>query len=205
MTVLVGITGGIGCGKSTISQILKTTLYFPVIDMDSYTDIALAKNSEVYNDIVKYFGKEILNYDKTINRNMLSNVVFNNEEKRSILDSITHPYIKKLHNDALSNLLKITRSKIVFVEHPLLYEKNSAAEFDKVIVVYTSPYIQIRRVMYRNTLRQLNLKQAISRVNAQLPLSVKINSADFVVDNSQDVKFTLIQVYKIVHNIINEK
>ena len=183
----IGITGSIACGKSTICRYLLEKGY-TVIDTDKLSYILTLKGNLCYNDIVQFFGKEILLENGEIDRKKLGNIVFNDKVKKEKLESIIHPYIRQTienYND----------EKIVFFEVPLLYEAHMEDLFFKVITIYTSEAMQINRLMARNN---MTLKEAFNRINNQMSLKEKVKRADYVIDNNN----TLEESYDQMENIL---
>ncbi|MET3697305.1 dephospho-CoA kinase [Bacillus oleivorans] len=189
----IGITGGISSGKSTISNTLKEW-GFTVIDADVQARVVAQPNQEAYQEIVKSFGSEILLPDGHINRSMLGEIIFNNKEKRDLLNSIVHPAVRK---NMLSEKEKAYKrgEDTVFMDIPLLYESKLTHYVEKVIVVYVDPSVQLKRLMERN---QLTEEDALSRIKAQLPLEDKKKWADAVIDNNGTIDETKQQLKKIL-------
>ncbi|XP_062893834.1 dephospho-CoA kinase domain-containing protein isoform X1 [Mobula hypostoma] len=179
---LVGLTGGIASGKSTVAALFHE-LGCPVIDSDQIARQVVELDSPVYWAIVRSFGEEILLEDRTINREKLGSIIFSNRQKRLLLNSITHPAIHKA-------LLKqvfiyfIQGYRYVILDVPLLFETNKMAKFMKhTIVVYCDPQAQLTRLMKRNNLIQA---EAERRISVQMPLEQKCKLATHVIDNSGD-------------------
>ncbi|HWO75512.1 MAG TPA: dephospho-CoA kinase [Bacillus sp. (in: firmicutes)] len=189
----IGITGGISSGKSTVSNTLKEW-GFTVIDADVQARVVVEPNQEAYQEIVKSFGSDILLPDGHINRSKLGQIIFNDKEKRDLLNSIVHPAVRK---NMLSERDKAFArgEKTVFMDIPLLYESKLTHYVEKVIVVYVDPSVQLKRLMQRN---QLTEEEALSRINAQLPLEDKKNWADAVINNNGTIEETKQQLKKIL-------
>lgn len=183
----IGITGSIACGKSTICRYLQDNGY-TVIDTDKLSYLFTTKGNLCYNDIVDYFGEEILLDNKEIDRKKLGSIVFNNKEKKEKLESIIHPHIKKAIEEYESN-------GIVFFEVPLLYEAHMEDLFHKVITIYVDEKEQIERLIDRN---KLTYQEAMNRINNQMGLKEKVSKADYVIDNSNSVEDS----YKQIENIL---
>ncbi|XP_032891063.1 dephospho-CoA kinase domain-containing protein [Amblyraja radiata] len=190
---LVGLTGGIATGKSTVANVFRE-LGCPVIDSDQIARQIVQLDSPVYWAIVNTFGQEILLEDRTINRERLGNIIFSDREKRQLLNSITHPAI---HKAMLKQVIKyfIQGYRYVILDVPLLFETKKVARFMKhTIVVYCDPQAQLTRLMQRNNLIQEDAEQ---RISAQMPLEQKRKMASHVIDNSGDPASTYRQVYKL--------
>ncbi|XP_078280810.1 dephospho-CoA kinase domain-containing protein [Rhinoraja longicauda] len=190
---LVGLTGGIASGKSTVANVFRE-LGCPVIDSDQIARQIVQLDSPVYWAIVNSFGQEILLEDRTINREKLGSIIFSSREKRQLLNSITHPAIHKV---MLKQVFKyfIQGYRYVILDVPLLFETKKVAKFMKhTIVVYCDSQAQLTRLMKRNNLIQEDAEQ---RISAQMPLEQKRKMASHVIDNSGDPTSTYRQVCKL--------
>mgnify|MGYP001383808259 CR=1 FL=1 len=189
----IGITGGISSGKSTVSHTLRDW-GFTVIDADVQARVVVEPNQEAYQEIVQSFGSEILLPDGHINRSKLGEIIFNDKEKRDLLNSIVHPAVRK--NMLAEKEKAFARGeKTVFMDIPLLYESKLTHYVDKVIVVYVDSSVQLKRLMERN---QLTEEEALPRINAQLPLADKKKWADAVIDNNGTIEETKEQLKKVL-------
>lgn len=195
MTMIIGLTGGIASGKSTVSEMLKTR-GIPVIDADLIAREVVEVGKKAYTEIVNAFGKEILNEDLTINRARLGSIVFQNEDKREKLNSIVHPEVR-LEMKRRQKQLISEGAKAVVLDIPLLFESNLKHLVDKVIVVYTGEKNQLERLMKRNNFSK---KEALSRINAQMPLKEKVKFADAVINNDGTLEETEQQLENILMN-----
>lgn len=196
--MLIGLTGGIGSGKSTVADIFRK-YGFPIIDSDKIAREIVEPYKEAWQEIVQYFGKGILNSDNTLNRNKLGDIIFHDPNKREKLNQITHPIIiSRILADA-KELQK--RNKHVIVEVPLLYESNIENLFDLIIVVYVDKSTQLQRVVERD---QIGQTLALAKINAQLSLEIKKDKADFVVYNNDGFDKTKQQVESIIEIILRK-
>jgi dephospho-CoA kinase len=195
MTMIIGLTGGIASGKSTVSEMLKKR-GIPVIDADLIAREVVEVGKKAYTEIVNAFGKEILNEDLTINRARLGSIVFQNEDKREQLNSIVHPEVR-LEMKRRQEQLISEGAKAVVLDIPLLFESNLKHLVDKVIVVYTGEKNQLERLMKRNNFSK---KEALSRINAQMPLKEKVKFADAVINNDGTLEETEQQLENILMN-----
>uniref|UniRef100_A0A8D0GTS9 Dephospho-CoA kinase domain-containing protein n=1 Tax=Sphenodon punctatus TaxID=8508 RepID=A0A8D0GTS9_SPHPU len=179
---LVGLTGGIASGKSTVVAVFRE-LGCAVIDADVIARQVVRPRFSAYQRIVHYFGPEILLESGEINREALGGIIFSQPEKRQLLNSITHPEIQK---EMLKQIAKyfVLGYRYVILDIPLLFETNTLTKFMKhTILVYCDPQTQLFRLMQRNGLSQA---EAEARIAAQLPLDEKRKLADHVIDNSGD-------------------
>ena len=183
--VVIGLTGGIGTGKSTVSQILKEKK-FPVIDLDIISHEVI-KFPKVVEKIVENFGKEVLEYNNTgnwiISREKLGRVIFGNREKRVILNSIMHPEILHIMREKILECKK--ENKIIFVEIQLLFEVQWEKEFDYILLVSAEKETQIKRILSRD---KRSKEEALSIINSQMPLDEKKKISDYVIENDGNIQ-----------------
>lgn len=179
---LVAITGGIGSGKSTVSRLLIEQGY-PLIDTDQIARDIVRPGEKAYKRLVETFGDQILNDALELDRKRLAEIIFSDQSKRKLCNSIMHPIIRiEVLKKVFFALLY--GEKLIFIDVPLLYESKSLLPFvQKVIVVSCEREQQIERVIKRN---QFSLEEVESRVNAQMDLKLKCEMADYVIDNSKD-------------------
>lgn len=175
---VIGITGGIASGKSTVSDYIKSKGY-PVLDADTYARKVVEPGSEDLKEIVEAFGEDALNEDGTLNRQYVGSLIFNDKDKRDILNGITHPKIRQMMNDDRDFYLQTTH---VFQDIPLLFENGLENQMDEIIVVYVERDVQIERLMARN---ELSESEAISRIESQMSLEDKKARATVVFDNTE--------------------
>ncbi len=188
--MIIGLTGGIASGKSTVSSYL-TELRAAVIDSDMIAHDVL-KDPFAYNRIIKKFGRGILDDDAEIDRSYLGGIVFNNTDKRKELEKITHPLIiSKIHKEIEGYLKK---NRIIILDAPLLFEANLDKIVDQTWVVYVDKKTQIQRLMARN---KLSLAEAESRIELQLSLEKKRSKADIVIDNMGSIEALKADVLKL--------
>ncbi|MCF7925704.1 MAG: dephospho-CoA kinase [Candidatus Izimaplasma sp.] len=196
MTQIIGLTGGIASGKSTVSQMFKEAK-IPVIDTDQITHDLYQKESVVYRKLIDAFGSEIIDVDKSINRKQLGALIYQDEEKRNTLNSIVHPHVKKV---VLSEIEKYKNLDVplVVVDVPLLFETDFIQLVDKSVVVYVSYDQQLDRLIDRDEISESFAKQ---KIKAQMPLDDKCDQADFVIDNSTSILETKKQFKKLLTSL----
>lgn len=183
--MVIGLTGGIGTGKSTVSQILKDR-GFPVIDLDVISHEVIEFPS-VVEKIVQNFGREVLDEDEagncTISREKLGKIIFSDKKKRLALNSIMHPEILKvMHKKILE--CKSEKNKIIFVEVQLLFEVQWEKEFDYILLVAAKRDMQVRRVLERDKRSE---EEAWNIINSQMSLDEKREKSDFVIENDRNM------------------
>ncbi|NXT03261.1 DCAKD protein, partial [Jacana jacana] len=190
---LVGLSGGIATGKSTVAAVLRE-LGCAVIDADAIAREVVQPRSKAYQRIVRCFGSEILSENGEINRQALGNIIFSHPEKRQLLNSITHPEIQK---EMLKQILKyfVLGYRYVILDIPLLFETKGLTKFMKyTVLVYCDPPTQLSRLMKRSGLSQA---EAEARVTSQLPLDQKRELATHLIDNSGERESTRRQVLRL--------
>lgn len=190
MSLIIGLTGGIASGKSTVANMLKE-LNIPVVDADEEARLAVEKGKKAYSEIVAYFGEEILMEDGSIDRAKLGGIIFPNEEKRKVLNSIVHPAVRENMVQKKDHYLTDGHNLVV-LDIPLLYESKLTHMVDKVMVVYVDEKTQLERLMARNG---FSMEEAQSRIASQLPLSEKLKWADAVINNNGSIEETKQQIY----------
>jgi len=176
--IKVGLTGGIAAGKSTVTTRWRKT-GAATIDADDLAHEALTPGTPTHADVVKTFGKKILNADQTINRRALGKIVFEDERKRLALNQIIHPYVHKAVTKTLTQWEQDGQVAVGVVSIPLLYEVGEENSFDFVVTVACSEQTQVARL----TSKGLSKAQARARIRAQWPLPTKMDRADFVIWN----------------------
>ena len=185
----IGITGSIACGKSTVSNYLKEKGY-TIIDADKLGHIALT-NDEVKEKLKKSFGLTILENNE-ISREKLGKLVFGNDENLKILNSIVHPYIRKI---ILQLQKKHKDERFVFLDIALLFEAGFEDLVEKIIVVHVDEKIQLDRLMSRNSLSK---EQAMFRIESQMSSKDKSILGNYVIDNGGTKEETYKQIDLII-------
>lgn len=176
--MIIGLTGGIASGKSTVSKILKGAGAC-VIDADQIVHQLLARNQLVRKQVVDYFGPSIVSAAGGIDRTLLGEIIFADDDKRKQLEQIIHPLVIREMETQLANHQE--REKHIILDIPLLYETKLDYLVEQVWVVYVEPEVQLQRLLNRG---QLSKAEAIKRIKTQLPLSEKKEMADLVIDNN---------------------
>jgi dephospho-CoA kinase len=173
---LVGLTGGIASGKSTVSRLLES-YGAETIDADQVAREVVQPGSDGLAAVVKQFGTEVLSSDGELDRQELGRIIFADAAKRKALEAILHPLIK----DRTSQLIAESSSEIVVYAVPLLIEANVDYPFDMILTVEASPELQIERIVRS---RGLSEQEAAARIAAQATKSQRSERADFVIDSS---------------------
>ncbi len=176
----IGLTGGIACGKSTVSRLLASRGAI-VIDADILAREVVEPGAPALAEVVRVFGPDMLNGDGTLNRKQLGKVVFENDAKRKRLEELLHPAIIQLLQERMAEAERLQPDKLVVADVPLLYEAQMEDMFQEVLVVAADREIQLERLGQRDG---LNGEEAEQRIDAQMPLEWKKEWADVVIDNS---------------------
>ena len=190
---VIGITGGVATGKTTVARILSSLLGAETIDADEIVHELLIPGEKVWKKVVQYFGEDILEPNSHVNRKKLGQYIFSDTSKRKKLESIIHPAVKKIIKDKLKQLRKSNKKWIV-MDIPLLFEAEMEHMIDKIIVVVRNENAQLETLQKE---KSLSLREARERIESQLPLSEKVKRAHFVVDNNGTLQDTEKQVREI--------
>jgi dephospho-CoA kinase len=159
--MVIGLTGGIAAGKSTVARMLQNS-NIPVIDADLLAREVTLKNSMGLRKVVAAFGEQFLDSSGELDRKALAAVVFSDHEKLKLLEEIVHPLIEEEKRKALSALEKSHASVVVYMA-PLLFEKNIDQDLDKTLLVTCSDDVRIKRIMNRDQLGEAEARQRISK------------------------------------------
>ncbi|HCZ3309528.1 TPA: dephospho-CoA kinase [Staphylococcus aureus] len=180
MPKVIGLTGGIASGKSTVSELLSV-FGFKVVDADKAAREAVKKGSKGLAQVREVFGDEAIDENGEMNRRYMGDLVFNHPEKRLELNAIIHPIVRDIMEEEKQEYLK--QGYNVIMDIPLLFENELENTVDEVWVIYTSESIQMDRLMQRNN---LSLEDAKARVYSQISIDKKSRMADHVIDNLGD-------------------
>ena len=176
----IGLTGSIAVGKSYVCEILRELGTF-VLDADHTAREVVEPNTKGWSLIVENFGESILQLDKQIDRAKLGAIVFADEAKRQLLNSIVHPLVFEAQNIWLAEREIENPNGIAIIDAALMIESGSYKRFQKLIVVWCEPEIQLERLMTRNNLSE---EEALKRIKAQMPQEEKKRFADYTIDTS---------------------
>ncbi|MFZ0368736.1 MAG: dephospho-CoA kinase [Halobacillus sp.] len=194
MTVVIGLTGSIASGKSTVSQMFSK-FNIPVVDADHLSRKVVEPGEPAYNKIVETFGFQILQDDRTIDRKRLGKIIFSDEEKRQQLNSIVHPQVRQEMLEE-RDAYKAEDYPAVVLDIPLLFESKLTSYVDRTMVVYVDEEIQLKRLMERDRSER---EEAEERIQAQLSIAEKAKMADAVIDNNGSVEESFQQLKDILH------
>jgi dephospho-CoA kinase len=195
--LLVGLTGGIGSGKSQVAQMFKALGAY-LIDADELAHEAVQPDRPILKRIVEAFGPDILNPDGTLDRAKLGRIIFDDPEKRELLNSIVHPYVFREEERRRKEIAQKDPKAIVLFDAALLIETGSDQLMDKVILVTVDRRKQIGRIMKRDGLSR---EEAVRRIGAQMPQAKKKSKADYIIDGGQPLQTLEDQVRKIYEEL----
>ncbi|KRM54905.1 dephospho-CoA kinase [Lacticaseibacillus sharpeae] len=198
MTYKLGVTGGIATGKSSIARELAA-LGFPVVDADSIARQVVAPGSPLLAAIATEFGAEVVDQDGTLNRPALAQLVFGHDAALGRLNALMQPAIRREFVRQLHAAVA-TGAEIVVGDVPLLFEQQYQEYFDGIVVAVADKEYQLERIMARDGLSQV---QARHRIEAQMPLSSKVQQADFTVNTMGPEELRHVQVMQLVRHIKN--
>lgn len=182
--LILGLTGGIATGKSTVSNYFADKYEIPIIDADKIAKEVVEPNTPSYDAIVKHFSPSIpgltVGVNGPLNRTVLGAYVFANKDELKVLNSITHPAVRKrIMVLIISNYIQ--KKPVVILDIPLLFESGMDWLCSRVLTVVCNSDKQLARLLERNP--ELTREQAIGRINAQMPLSQKVALSDFTIEN----------------------
>lgn len=183
--MIIGLTGGIASGKSTVSSMLKQK-GFTVIDADIAARAVVEPGEPALLEIVRVFGEAVLTDEKKLDRAKMAAIVFHDEAKRQLLNSIVHPAVRSWMLERKKQAIQSGKNTIVF-DIPLLFESKLEWMADRTLLVYVEPRQQLIRLKNRN---HLSDKEACARIQSQMPIDQKKQLADDVIDNSGTMKET---------------
>lgn len=178
---LIGLTGGIATGKTTVANYLADRYQIPILDADIYAREAVNPGSPILTEILARYGSGFQLPNGMLARKQLGEIIFNDLAEKQWLESKIHPYVRDRFQSALEQI----NAKTIILAIPLLFEANLTHLVTEIWVVYCSPQEQVRRLIERNGLTQA---QAIARIDNQLPIDKKVALADVVLDNSSSLE-----------------
>lgn len=191
MKKVIGITGGISSGKSLVSNYIKNKGY-KVIDADIVSRELIYKNSVASNEILKQFGEDYFTSGE-LDRKKLGQAVFSDKFKLMMLNNIMHPLIKQKIKEEID-----LSDGIIFIDVPLLYEDSYDKLCDSVILVYTTPSIQLKRLMARDN---IDREYATKKISSQMSLEHKLELANYIIYNIKDIDYCYNQIDTILKEI----
>lgn len=176
----IGLTGGIACGKSTVSRMLVSRGAL-LIDADQIARDVVEPGSPVLEQVAAHFGQAVIGPDGSLQRKKLGEIIFGSPEARKQLDGLLHPPIRAKMREQMTLYERDFPTKLVVVDVPLLIESNLVSMFEEIMVVYIPRHLQLERLMQRDG---LSTEHAQLRLDAQMSIEEKRKLADIVIDNS---------------------
>ena len=187
----IGLTGGIGSGKSTIAKIIEI-LGYPVYISDRRASSLMNRNQDIRQALIQRFGENIYLPEGGLNKQQLASIIFNDKRAITEVNRIVHPVVTQDFRDWCS----VQKSKLVFFESAILFESKLESLFDYIILISTDTETRIRRVVARDSTSR---EKVMERINNQMPDSEKLPKSDFVIYNNDDDR-----IVKQIHDIIQQ-
>ena len=197
--LVLGLTGNIGCGKSSVSTIFMEN-NIKVVDADIVAR-QIFDDKNLLNEVFSTFGESIKNQDGSLNRRALGNIVFNDDEKLILLNNLTHPKIKQKILSKVEEY-KNQGEKIVVIDAALLIEDDYIPYIQKLILITCRKEIQINRIIARDNCTK---EEAISRINSQMSQEEKVKFADYLIDNSNSFEELQKKVLELISVLQGER
>lgn len=203
--IIIGITGGIACGKTTVSDLLADKGAIP-INADEIGHQLLKSDSPILNKLTETFGLDILDGSGDVSRKKLGAIVFNDKAALEKLNSLMHPLIIERSRSQARKLVVEDPSCVVLLDAPLLIEAGAYDSVDLIIVVTSSRELQIKRILERSHLqnRPLTEIEAQARIDSQMPVSEKVKYADIVIENNGTLEDLQHQVDRLWNDLMNQ-
>ena len=176
---ILGLTGGISCGKSAVAEILRRYCGATKLDIDNVTRWLLEPGGELFNIYIRHFGNYVVTKEGFLNKRLIGEIIFNHPDERAWINSVAHPILLNKARDFLVECSE-TGARLVVLEVPLLFEAGWEHLFDEIWAVYTKPAMQIWRLMRRD---KLTRQQALARINAQMSKEEICARADVKIRN----------------------
>lgn len=196
MTTIIGLTGGIATGKSTVAKMLAEAGAV-IIDADQVAREVVEPNTPTLANLVTAFGKSILDEKGVLNRHALGRIVFQDKARLEQLNALMQPIIRTTIMAQMEDA-KADQKELVVIDAPLLFEQHYEHDVDLIVVVSVSAKVQLQRLMARD---QLEKAAAKARIASQLPLAKKRQQADIVIHNGGSVEATRLQVVKLLEKV----
>ncbi|OLB98938.1 MAG: dephospho-CoA kinase [Nitrospirae bacterium 13_1_40CM_62_7] len=191
--IVVGLTGGLATGKSSVARLFQDCGAI-VIDADVLAREAVEPGRPAWRDIVRVFGKKVLQPDRALDRRTLGRIVFGNRAKMKQLNAIVHPRVAREQNRLTREIVSKEPDAVIIYDAPVLIEAGAHNRMNKIIVVAADQATQIKRLCNRS---HFSRAEALRRIRSQLPLAQKIKLADYVIDGTLSFEQTKNEVQRI--------
>jgi dephospho-CoA kinase len=198
--LLVGLTGGIATGKSTVTALLAGPSV-RVVDADALAREVVEPGTPAHAQIVAEFGKEVLQPDGRLDRARLGEIVFPDAARRKRLEAITHPAIRRRFEQIVADLERAGFDGLLIWDAALLVESGGTKNMDRVVIVTTDPATQLRRLVQRDGCTE---ETARTRIASQMPLAIKARYGDYVIDNSGTREQTEARVREVYRSLLQD-
>ena len=194
----VGLTGGIGSGKSTASNYLRTLGAY-VFDADKEAKDLIDTNDTVQHELISEFGTDIINIGGQVDKKKLSRVAFQDDDHQERLNAVVHPHVYDLIDTSYKKAMNDNKSNIFIVDAALVYESGLDSHLDYVIVVTAQLKFRMERSLSRNTLTR---EEILKRMDFQWPEDEKVNASDFVIHNDTSERDLQSKLKEILSKLI---
>ncbi|MFP5519140.1 MAG: dephospho-CoA kinase [Bdellovibrionia bacterium] len=195
----IGLTGGLGSGKSTVADILRRS-GVSVLDADRKAREVLEKSGPAYGPVVEHFGEAILDDNQEVNRSRLAKIVFDNAKEKEWLESVIHPLVQQsVRSERL--YLQDQGVSLAFYDVPLLFEKNLQDQFDAVVLVYAPQELQIERVRQRNRWTEDEVQ---ARLQNQISIDRKKEKTKYIIYNTGTLKDLEKEVARVLDQVLGD-
>lgn len=191
--IVVGLTGGVATGKSSVARLFQDCGAI-VVDADVLAREAVEPGRPAWRDIVRVFGKKVLQSDRTLDRRTVGRIVFGNRAKLKQLSAIVHPRVAREQNRLTREIARKEPDAVIIYDAPVLIEAGAHKRMDKIIVVVADQATQLKRLCNRS---HFSRAEALRRIRSQLPLAQKIKLADYVIDGTLSFEQTKNEVQRI--------
>jgi dephospho-CoA kinase len=195
--IIVGLTGGIATGKSTVAEMFREAGAV-IVDADLIAREVVEKGTPAWEKIRIEFGDEVLLDNQEIDRDKLGDIIFNDPEKKELLNSIVHPAVFQKMGERINEVEQDSPDAVVILDVPLLIESGMQDGFSDVVLVYITEELQVKRLMTRDGFSE---KDAFSRIQSQMPIDEKKDIVDTVIDNSKGLEHTRKQVLEVYSHL----
>jgi dephospho-CoA kinase len=195
---VIGLTGGIGSGKSTVARIFKE-LGAAVVDADQLARQVVGPGEPALQEVIAAFGPGVILPDGSLDRPRLASIIFGDESARATLNAITHPRIRSRMRAEVEARRGLPG--LLVLDIPLLFEGAAHEEIDASVVVWVDRATQLRRLVERDG---FTIEEAQRRIAAQMPLDAKRERADHVIDNSRSLEDTRVQVEEVYRGCLRD-